>query len=179
MAKLRQHAAFAAAIERRKGIADDDQRVAAAKVARVERRAGVGPEAVVAVALFEVSKVREGAGPGGAGVDGSRRAVVDQAAVVAAAGAGDEAQADEVFTAERAWVVQRELAHQRHAAVLDLPIAQLAGLVGVVGHERLQHEGPVLRGARRPVFGHMGHEELTVLRVGARQHGTVAAAPDG
>ena len=57
VAELRQHAAVAAAVELGSRVADHHQRMAAAQIARTRRGAGVGPEAVVAMALLEVGQM--------------------------------------------------------------------------------------------------------------------------
>ena len=96
----------------------------------------VVPEAVVAVALLEVAQV-------------ARRV---RQRVATRAGAGDQAEADEIGARQRARVVHREVGHQRHAVVLDLAVADQALLVGMVGHQRLQQERPVRSDARRAVL---------------------------
>ena len=96
---------------------------------------------------------------------------------VAAAGASDEAQADEIGAGQRARVVERQIGHQRHPVVLDLAIAQPPVVARGVGHHRLEQEGPVRRDARRAVLADVGEEGLALLRVGAHPHLAVGAQP--
>ena len=124
VAELRQHAALGAVVEGRARVAHHHQRMAAAQVARVRRGAGVGPEAVVAVALLEVGQLRLGKGQ-------QRRRCRPRAR------AGEQAQAHEVAARQRARLVQRQVGHDRHAVVLDLAEAQGAGPARMVADQRL------------------------------------------
>ncbi len=92
---------------------------------------------------------------------------------------GHQPEADEVVAAQRLRLVQRQIAQLRHAVVLDLPVAQRAGLVRLVAHQRLQQPGPVGGDARRAVAADMGHEQLALVGIGLRQHLPVVAQPLG
>jgi hypothetical protein len=96
---------------------------------------------------------------------------------VGGARARDQREPHEVVAREAPRIVQRQVGHDGHAVVLDLPVAQRAGLVGVVGDERAHQVGPVRRDARRAVLRHVLQEGLALLRVGAREHAAVGAQP--
>ncbi|MNK66747.1 hypothetical protein D3C87_860720 [compost metagenome] len=159
--ELREHAAVAAAEELGARVAHHDEGVAVAQVARVGRRARVHPEAVVAVLVLEVGQVVLGVGQVGVG----------------AARAGDQREPHEVVAREAARVVQRQVGHHRHAVVLDLAVAQHAGVVRMVAHQRLHQVGPVRGDARCAVLGHVRQEGVALLRVGGGEHAAVGVQP--
>ena len=146
--ELRQHAALAAAVERGRGRRRPPPAhgrcTGSACWARRRRRPRSGRSS--SAARSRPGAARRTAGrPRRSGLRG--RAPVTRP------------EADEVVARQRARVVQRQVAHHRHAVVLDLAVAQRARPVRVVAHQRLQHEGPVRGDARRAVLGHMRQEQ--------------------
>ena len=113
MPELRQHATIATAKERRLCVPDHDQRMAAAKVARIWRGASIDPESVKTKLCFEVVEMPLGIGQrcGPAGIR------------ITLAGTGNQAKPDEVAARQRTWIVDGQICHQWHPVVLDLAIA--------------------------------------------------------
>ena len=183
MPELRQHAAFEVDEERRLRAAHHHQRRAAAHVAGVRRHAGAAPEAVVAVARLEIGQVfagiRQTRGQARRQADSRRRFGADGLHVGRRHDtlAGHQPQAHEVGAAQLARVVERQVGGHRHAVELDLAVAQRAGQIGLIGHQRFEQPAPVRRQPRRAVRGDVGQEGIALVRVGARQHLALVADP--
>ena len=137
----------------RAGLADQHQGVARADEAAVGAVFRIGPEAILAVQPLEADHRRVAQGQGVAGWQ-----------------IGDEADADEVFPAEGAGIVEGQIGHHRHAVVLDQPEAQLAGLLFLVEHQRPEQPGPQGADAGRPVAAHELQIAFPLFRVGACEH---------
>ena len=120
------------------------------------------PELVVAVPFLEVAHVPLRVGQ-----------------VRRATRRGDETQPDEVGARQRAGVVHREIREERHAGVFDLLVADDAGLVRVLGHQRPQQELPVRREARRAMGADVRQVLRLVVEVGRGQHRAVVREPFG
>lgn len=142
--------------------ADHDEGMAAA------HETGIGParavpalaEAIVAVAPLEVLEVGSGVRQG-----------------VGIAGWGNEREPHVIGAGELAEAVHREITHERHAVVLELPVAQHARLVRVVRHQGPQQELPVRGGAGGAVPAHEGEVFLPLLVIRHREHPPVRGEP--
>src|SRR6185503_7447899 len=128
MLELPQHAGLAAVEKEIAVPADDREQHPRADQARVAREmlALALPEPVVAVLRFEARE---------------RALGVRQRA--ARRGTREQTEPDEVGARELGRIVEREVDHDRHAVVLELPIAQRRGLPRVLEAERLQQELPM------------------------------------
>ena len=149
--ELRQHTAFGVDKKCAVCIAQHQQVVAAAQIARVRRSAAFTPEAVVAKALFKVAWLRFGVGRARVGCGVGRPQ--------------HQRQADEVVAAHVKRTVHGQKSQLRHAVVLDLPVAQAAGLARMVAHQRFEQPRPVRGHARGAVLADMRHEHLALAGV--------------
>jgi hypothetical protein len=132
VAKLPEQTVLQAAEVGIAGAADHDKGVPAGEQPGARLLGLRMPVAVVAIARLEIFEVLVGSG---------QRAALSRS--------GDQHQAGKVVRAEGARIVHRQVGEQRHAVILDLPVADRAVLVRVVQHQRSQQEFPVRRDARR------------------------------
>ena len=131
MPELPEHPAFVVQKVSGLRVADDDQTASARQVACIRRRPDVAPEAVVAILLLEICDMTLRIGH-----------------PIFAACTGAESEPDKVVARHLARLIDRDQPHDRHAVILDLPIADRAGLLDVVEHQRLHQECPVRADAR-------------------------------
>ena len=160
VAELRKDATITVRKHGRLRAADYYQRVPAAHVARARTAGTLLPEAVVAITLLEVGDVAVRVGQG-----------------TVRAGRRDQPQSHEVVPRQGFRVVDRQVGHQRHAVVLEQPVADRAFAIGMLEHQRLQQERPVRRYARRPVLADERQKLLALRRVGCREHGPIGRQP--
>src|SRR6185369_4091858 len=131
-----EHAGLAAAEEgvvmlpnQRDRASGDDQPCLAGGV-----RAATIPEAVIAIVGFEVAE-----------------RMLRVLELIGRAGSRDDGQACEVGAGQRVRIVEREVRHEGHAVVLELPVTQWRRLPRQLQAERLDQPAPMRSEARRAV----------------------------
>ncbi len=82
---------------------------------------------------------------------------------------GGQSQAYIIAPAQLAQIIGRQIAHDRHPVILDLPITQRPFPVGKVQHHRLQQIFPMRGQTRRAVLAGEAEEFLPILVIGRRQ----------
>src|SRR6187431_1231016 len=109
MPKLPEHPTFVVQKVFGLRVTDDDQAASARQVACIRRRPNVAPEAVVAILPLEICDMTLRVGH-----------------PIFAACTRTESEPDKVVARDLARLIDRDQPHDRHAVILDLPIADRA-----------------------------------------------------